>query len=59
MSTVAEIGAALAKLPVDALHAVAVWLEARLWPETPAMLAAVDEAECSLAEDGGVPVAEA
>ena len=56
MSTVTEIEAALAKLPVEAQRQVAVWLEEKLWPETPAMLAAIDEAERSLAEEGGVPV---
>ena len=58
MSTVAEIEAALEKLPVDAQHAVAAWLEAKLWPETSAMTAAIDEAERSLADDGGVPIAD-
>ena len=53
-----EIESALEKLPVEAQREVAAWLEARLWPETPAMLAAIDEAERSLAEEGGVPVAE-
>jgi hypothetical protein len=52
MSTVGEIGSALAKLPVEAQHEVAAWLE------TPAMLAAIDEAERSLADERGVPVAE-
>lgn len=56
MSTVSEIETALEKLSVDAQHEVAAWLEARLWPETPAMLAAIDEAERSLSEEGGVPV---
>ncbi len=58
MSTVGEIESALAKLPVEAQHEVAAWLETRLWPETPAMLAAIDEAERSLADEGGVPVEE-
>jgi len=56
MSTVSEIEAALARLPVEQQCEVAAWLEGRLWPETPAMLAAIDEAERSLAEEGGVPV---
>ncbi len=56
MSTVAEIESALAKLPVEQQRAVAAWLEARLWPERGAMLAAIDEAERSLVEEGGVPV---
>lgn len=56
MSTVAEIESALEKLPVEAQHEVAAWLETKLWPETLAMLAAIDEAERSLSEEGGVPV---
>jgi len=56
LSTVAEIGSALEKRPVAKQREVAAWLEARLWPETPAMLASIDEAERSLAEEGGVPV---
>ena len=56
MSTVAEIESALEKLPADKQREVAAWLEAKLWPETPSMLAAIDEAERSLAEEGGVPV---
>jgi hypothetical protein len=56
VSTVAEIESALEKLPVDKQREVAAWLEAKLWPETPAMLAAIDEAERSLAEEGGVPI---
>lgn len=58
MSTIAEIESALAKLPIEAQREVAAWLESRLWPETPAMVAAIDEAERSLAEEGGVPVEE-
>lgn len=58
MNTVAEIESALEKLPVDAQREVAAWLESRLWPETPAFLAAVDEGERSLVEEGGVPVEE-
>lgn len=56
MSTVAEIESALEKLPLEAQHEVAAWLGSKLWPETPAMLASLDEAERSLAEEGGVPV---
>ena len=56
MSTVAEIESALEKLPIEAQREVAKWLESRLWPETPAMLASIDEAEHSLAAEGGVPV---
>jgi hypothetical protein len=58
MSTVTEIETALERLPVEAQREVATWLEARLWPETPAMLTAIDEAERSLADEGGVPVEE-
>lgn len=58
MSTVTEIESALEKLPLDAQREVAAWLQSRLWPETPAMLAAIDEAEASLAAEGGVPVEE-
>ena len=56
MSTVAEIETALAKLPPEQQRAVAEWLESRLWPERGAMLAAIDEAERSLVEEGGVPI---
>ncbi len=56
MSTVTEIEAALEKLPLDAQREVAAWLESKLWPETAGMLAAIDEADESLARDGGVPV---
>lgn len=56
MSTVAEIESALEKLPVEAQREVAAWLQSKLWPETPAMLAAVEEAERSLVEEGGIPV---
>lgn len=51
-----EIESALEKLPVEAQREVAAWLETRLYPETPAMLGAIDEAERSLAEEGGVSV---
>jgi len=56
MSTVTEIESALAKLPLVAQCEVAAWLESRLWPETSAMMASIDEAERSLAEEGGVAV---
>ena len=58
MSTVTEIETALERLPVEAQREVAAWLETRLWPETPALLAAIDEAERSLTDEGGVPVEE-
>ena len=56
MRTVMEIESALEKLPADAQREVAAWLEEKLWPETPAMLSGIDEAERSLSEEGGVPV---
>ena len=56
MSTVTEIETAIEKLPLNAQHRLAAWLDSKLWPETPAMLAAIDEAERSLAGEGGVPV---
>lgn len=37
-----EIEAALEKLSSEQLHEVAAWLEPRLVPEIPAMLAALD-----------------
>jgi hypothetical protein len=58
MRTVTEIESALAKLPLDAQCEIALWLEARLWAEPAAMVAAIDEAEHSLATEGGVPVDE-
>ena len=56
MSTVMEIETAIERLPINMQHQLAAWLESKLWPETPAILAAIDEAERSLAEEGGVPV---
>lgn len=56
MSTIAEIESALEKLPVSAQREVAAWLESKLWPESSSMLAAINEAEDSLATEGGVPV---
>ena len=44
--------------PVDAQHAIAAWLEAKLWPETSAMTTAIDEAERTLADKVGVAVAD-
>lgn len=38
---------------MDAQRAVAAWLEAKLWQETSAMTAAIDEAERSLAHTYG------
>lgn len=58
MSTVIEIEAAIEKLSPEEQRAVADWLNSRLIEETPEMLAAIDEADRSLAEEGGVPVEE-
>ena len=58
MSTVTEIEAAIEKLPPEQQREVADWLASRLFEETPEMLAAIDEADRSLAEEGGVPVEE-
>jgi len=58
MSTVPEIEAALEKLPLEAQREVAAWLETKLWPETPAMLAAVDEGIRSLDTEPAVPAEE-
>ena len=55
MSTVTEIEAALEKLPPDQLQEVAAWLKTRLAPETPAMLAALDEGIRSLETEPTVP----
>lgn len=52
MSTVAEIEAALEKLPPAQQHEIADWLQSRLMPETPAMLAALDEGIRSLEKSG-------
>lgn len=59
MSTVTEIEAAIEKLSPEQQREIADWLGNRLFEETPEMLAAIDEADRSLAEEGGVPVEEA
>jgi hypothetical protein len=51
MGTVAEIEAALAKLTPEQQREVADWLESRLMPESPAMLAALDVGIRSFAEE--------
>ena len=56
MSTVAEIETAIETLSPAQQRELADWLNARLIEETPAMLAAIDEADRSLAAEGGVPV---
>jgi hypothetical protein len=58
MSTVTEIEAALEKLPPEQLQEVAAWLETRLSPETPAMLAALDAGIRSLETEPTVPAAD-
>lgn len=58
MSTVAEIETAIERLSPEDQRALADWLNARLVEETPEMLAAIDEADRSLATEGGVPVEE-
>lgn len=58
MSTVAEIETAIEKLSPAEQRELADWLSSRLIEETPEMLAAIDEADRSLATEGGVPVEE-
>ncbi len=58
MSTVAEIESAIEKLSPAEQRELADRLHARLFEETPEILAAIDEADQSLAKDGGVPVEE-
>jgi hypothetical protein len=58
MSTVAEIEAALEKLSPAQQREIADWLESRLMPETPAMLAALDEGIRSLETEPTVPLEE-
>lgn len=53
MSTVAEIEAAIERLSPEEQREVADWLNAHLFQETPAMLAALDEGIRSLEENGG------
>lgn len=59
MSTIAEIEAAITKLSPEEQSRVADWLNTRLVTETPSMLAAIDEADRSLAEEGGVSIEDA
>jgi hypothetical protein len=58
MSTVTEIESAIETLTPAQQRELADWLNARLIEETPEMLAAIDEADRSLATEGGVPVEE-
>lgn len=52
VSTVAEIEAAIEKLTPEEQREVADWLNAHLFEETPAMLAALDEGIRSSREEG-------
>ena len=56
MSTVPEIESAIETLTPAQQRELADWLAARLIEETPEMLAAIDEADRSLAAEGGVPI---
>ncbi len=58
MSTVTEIESAIERLSPEEQRALAEWLNARLIEETPEMLAAIDDADQSLATEGGVAVAD-
>ena len=58
MSTGTEIESAVEKLSPGEQRGLADWLNARLIEETPEMLAAIDEADRSLAAEGGVAVEE-
>ncbi len=55
-STIAEIESAVETLTTAQQRELADWLVARLIEETPEMLAAIDEGDCSLATEGGVPI---
>jgi len=52
MSTVTETEAAIEQLAPEAQREPVDWLNSRLIGETPAMLAAIDEADRSLAAEG-------
>jgi len=58
MSTVAEIETAIEQLSPEQQRALADWLSARLMPETPAMLAALDVGIRSLETEPTMPVEE-
>lgn len=51
-----EIESAIEALTPAQQRELADWLTSRLVGETPEMLAAIDEADRSLAAEGGVPV---
>ena len=56
MSTVAEIEAAIETLSPEEQRQLADWLNARLFDETPAMLAAIDAGIRSLETEPKVPL---
>jgi hypothetical protein len=58
MSTVAEIETAIGRLSPEQQRTLADWLNLRLMPETPAMLAALDVGIRSLEAEPTVPVEE-
>jgi hypothetical protein len=58
MSTVTEIESALERLTLAQQREVADWLDSRLMPETPAMLAALDVGIRSLETEPTVPAEE-
>ena len=51
MLSVSEIESALEKLPPEQQRSVAEWLNARLYPETPALIEALDRGIQSLASE--------
>ena len=55
MSTVAEIETAIEQLPLEQQRSVADWLNSRLLPETPAMMAALEVGIRSLQTEPTLP----
>lgn len=58
MSTVAEIETAIERLSPEQQRTLADWLNSRLMPETPAMLAALDVGIRSLDAEPPMPAEE-
>lgn len=58
MSTVVEIETAIEQLPLEQQRTVADWLNSRLLPETPAMIAALEVGIRSLETEPTVPAGE-
>jgi hypothetical protein len=58
VSTIAEIENAIVQLPPGQQRALADWLNSRLMPETPALLAALDAGGHALASEPPVAVEE-